>query len=192
MFAVYEHIGNPLASFKRPLFMKRTLVPVLLAAAAFSCADVTPFTINVNYAWSNSFDLNGGGSGRLQGLELAVSQSLLKLPMLGEARVGVSALFGNVLSRGGEDGTLYRIFAYYKTPMAGPSGVYGLGGLSYASATGRNGNFDTQSGLGLDFGFGFPIGTGVPGVPGAAIEVMYHQGAKAATRGFSVGLNVHF
>lgn len=174
--------------------MKRILVPCALLIVAASQADVTPFTINVNYAWSNSFTRLNGTTGRLSGIELGVSQSVVKLPFLGEARLGVSALLGGVLQKGGDaDGTVYRIFAWYKTPMAGPSGVYGLGGLHFASAQARGGAFDSVSGFGMDFGIGIPLKAApVPGGPGAAIELMYHQGAHAQTRGYSVGVNIRF
>lgn len=172
--------------------MKRAFVFGLALPAAFAAAQVSPFNINVNYAWSNSFNLNGGGTGRLSGIEVGVSQSVVKLPFLGEARVGATALFGNLFRGNGVDGSLYRIFAWYKTPMAGPSGVYGLGGFHYATASGRGGTFDTVSGFGVDFGIGIPLSAGVPGVPSPAIEVMYHQGSRAQLRGFSIGVNVRF
>lgn len=174
--------------------MKRLLVPCALLAVCAAQADVTPFTINVNYAWSNSFTRLNGTSGRLSGVEVAVSQSVVKLPFLGEARVGASALLGGFLQKGGDaDGNVYRIFAWYKTPMGEAAGVYGLGGFHWATAQPRGGSFDTVSGFGMDIGFGFPLKTGpVPGAPGAALEFMYHQGAHAQTRGFSVGINIRF
>ncbi len=178
----------------RPVSMKRLLVPCLLLASGVVQADVTPFSISVNYAWSNSFTKLNGSTGRLEGIELGVSQSVVKLPFLGEARVGVSALLGGILRKGADtDGTIYRVFAWYKTPMAGPSGIYGLGGFSYANAQSRGGAFNNVSGFGVDFGVGFPLKTAsVPGVPTPALEVMWHQGSHAQTRGFSVGINIKF
>ena len=174
--------------------MKRFLVPCALLVVSAAQADVTPFTINVNYAVSNSFTKLNGTSGRLAGIEVAVSQSVVKLPFLGEARLGVSALLGGVLQKGGDaDGTIYRLFAWYKTPYAGPSGAYGLGGFHYASAQSRGGAFDNVSGFGMDLGIGIPLKSApVPGGPGIALEVMYHQGAHAQTRGYSIGLNFKF
>lgn len=186
--------GNLKPSPRRPVCMKRLLVPGLLLAAGVAQADVTPFSISVNYAFSNSFRKLNGTSGRLEGIELGVSQSVVKLPFMGEARVGVSALLGGMLRRGSDtDGTVYRVFAWYKTPMAGPSGVYALGGFSYANAQSRGGAFNNVSGFGADFGIGIPLKTApVPGVPMPTLEVMWHQGSHAQTRGISVGINIKF
>lgn len=170
--------------------MKRLLVPILIGISAASIAQVTPFNINVGYGWSNTFDLKTGGSGRLQGIELGASQSIVKLPVLGEARVGGSLLLAGTMGGGGVKGTGYRVYAWYKTPYAGPKGVYGLGGLSYSGANGSD--FDSVSGIGFDFGLGIPLSSSLPGVPSPSLELMYHQGSHAQTRGFSVSVSVKF
>ncbi len=174
--------------------MKRIVLLAGLTVAAVSAhAQVTPFTINVSYGRTNTFDLNGGGSGYIAGAELSVAQSILKLPFIGEARVGASALFGNSIMKGPVDGTVYRLFAWYKTPMAGPNGMYGLGGFSYATAQSRGGAFDNASGIGFDFGIGIPLSMGGVGkISRSALEFVYHQGSKAQTRGIMVGMSFQF
>jgi len=174
--------------------MKRfVLLATLAVAAASAHAQITPFTINVSYGRTNSFDLKGGGSGFISGAELSVAQSILKLPFIGEARVGASALFGSSIFKGPVDGTVYRLFAWYKTPMAGPNGAYGLGGFSWATAQSKGGAFDSVSGFGMDFGIGVPLSMGGVGkVSKTALEFVYHNGSRAQTRGFMIGMSLQF
>lgn len=173
--------------------MKKLLL-VAFAAAGVSAAhaQITPFTVEASYFRGNNFTTNAGTTSHLEGLQLGVSQSLLRLPFVGEARIGVTAMFGNVLSSGGVDGNIYGIHAMYKTPGALTGGLYGLIGVGYWHATGRGGSFDAVGGLGLEAGIGIPFSTQVPGVPSPAIEVRYRQGSHAQTRGFMVGIAVQF
>ena len=179
--------------------MRKLLVLALVTGSAYAAAQKSLPQFEVSYYQSDSITLNGGGSGRLQGLNLGVSQSLVNLPLFGEARVGFTYLLqGGIGGNSSAEGNLWRLYAAYTTPSAGPSGFYGLGGIFYANATARNNSFDSVSGLGFHVGVGIPLspgggggGMGVP-VPKAAIEFKYFYGSKAALRGFSIGAIVRF
>ena len=167
---------------------KRILALVAVAGACgVAQAQVTPLRVEAAYYRSNNF--NGS---YLSGIELGISQSLLSLPIVGEVRLGASAMFGRALGMGGLDGNLYRLHGTYKTPSAGPNGLYGLAGLNWQTAQARNSSFGNESGFGVQFGVGLPLSTGLPGIPSASIEAMYRIGPKAPLRGFSVGVGVRF
>jgi hypothetical protein len=178
--------------------MRNLLVLALLSGAAFSAAQASLPQFEVSYFQSDSINLNGGGSGRLQGINLGVSQSLISLPLFGDARVGFTYMLNGGIGGGGSaDGNIWRLYAAYTSPMAGPNGIYGLGGIFYANATSRNNSFQSESGFGFHVGLGVPISTpgsgmGVPGVPKAALEFKYFYGSKSALRGFSIGAIVRF
>lgn len=167
--------------------MKRILV---LAAVCFSlpaAAQVTPFEIGVGYGQSASFTRDSGGTGRLEGVELTASQSLLRLPFIGDARVGISVLLGGqIIGSGDTEGNVYRLFAQYHTPSFGPQGFYGIVGTHYARAEGRGGSFDRAEAMGIDLGIGMPLGVPAPLLPKAAIEVVNHQNPRSQLRGWSV------
>jgi hypothetical protein len=175
-----------------------TLMKKLLVFGAMSCvmvatasATITPFSFYAGYFRGNSFNNSAGNSVHISGFELGAQQSLVNLPLVGQVDLGASVAFGGSLRDSGSvNGTLYRIYAQYKTPTAGPNSLYGIGGFGYYIATG--GGFDRQSGLGSEIGVGLPIKAPVPGVPGAALEARYRFGSKAATKGFSIGLSVSF
>lgn len=178
--------------------MRNLLVLALLSGAAFSAAQASLPQFEVSYYQSDSITLNGGGSGRLQGINLGVSQSVVSLPLFGDARVGFTYLMNGGIGGGGSaDGNIWRLYAAYTTPNAGPKGIYGLGGIFYANATSRNNSFNSVSGFGFHVGLGIPISTSggnmnVPGIPKIALEFKYFYGSKAALRGFSVGAIVRF
>jgi hypothetical protein len=173
--------------------MKRTLVFATLACAAFSGAQVTPLTIHAGYHRTNTFTAANGNRTHLEGIELGVSQSYVRLPFLGEIRLGASVVFGGALRRGGDaDGNIFAVQASYRTPSAGPNGLYGLTGFGYYSAQARGRSFDNVSGLGVHFGVGLPLSSPVPGVPAPAIELQYRLGPKEQLRGLSLGLALRF
>lgn len=177
--------------------MKKFLVPLILTAvgaAGASAAPITPFSFYGGYFRGNSFSNHAGNSVHFSGFELGAQQSLVSLPLIGQVDLGASVVFGGSLKDSGSvNGNIYRIYANYKTPSAGPSSIYGIGGFGYYWASGSS--FDTQNGFGTELGVGIPIKGPLPkfpGVPGAAIEARYRFGSKAATRGFAVGLTVSF
>jgi len=173
--------------------MKRTLSLTLLASAALSQAQVTPITLHAGYHRTNTFTATNGNRTSLEGIELGVSQSYVKLPFLGEIRLGASVVLGGVLRKGGDaDGNIFAIQASYRTPMAGPNGLYGLGGVGFYSAQSRGNSFSNVSGVGVHFGVGLPLSSPVPGVPAPAIELQYRLGPKEQLRGLSVGLALRF
>lgn len=173
--------------------MKKLLVSLAAIGgfAAFSAASITPFSVYGGYFRSNSFLDDSGHSVHLSGFELGLQQSLVSLPLLGTVDLGASILLGNSLHDSGSvNGNLFRIYAQYKTPTAGPASIYGIGALAFYSATGSG--FSTKSGLGTEIGIGIPLKTPVPGVPSPTIEARYRFGNRAATTGFSVGVSVSF
>ncbi len=177
--------------------MRKLLVLALVTGSAYAAAQKSLPQLEVSYYQSNSIDLNGGGSGTLKGLMFGISQSLVSLPFVGDARVGVNFLVkGGIGGSSSADGNLWRIYAVYNTPAAGPNGIYGLTGFFYGNATARNNSFDSVSGLGFMIGVGLPLGNvggvGVPGIPKIALEAKYSYGSKAALRGFQVGVLVRF
>lgn len=172
--------------------MKLLAVAFGVAIAAFASAQLTPFEFGAAYAQSGSFTKSVGGKGRIEGIELSISQSFLKLPFVGEARLGVSALLGGGLNGGDSDGNVYRIFARYKTPSAGPTGFYGLIGINVARAEGRAGSFTHVNGSGIDLGVGTPLGAMFPGMPSASLEFINHQSSDPQLRGWSLGLTMRF
>lgn len=171
--------------------ISRTILLVGLAAlGAAAQAQLTPFTLEAGYFHSSSFASKSGGSTHLSGLELGASQTVFQVPMAGEIRVGGSILFGGTLG-GGARGTLWRARALYKTPSAGPEGLYGFGGFNFMSAQGDN-SFSSQSGFGVEAGIGLPLKNPVPGVPSPSIELSYRLGPKNQMRGLSAGVSVRF
>ncbi|MEQ1822416.1 MAG: hypothetical protein ABL949_07895 [Fimbriimonadaceae bacterium] len=175
--------------------MRKLAILASCVLVSVSIAQTSKPQIEVGYTRSNTFDLRGGGRGSLEGLEVGLSQPVIKLPLIGEARLGVSMLFGGTMAKSSEKGNVFRFSAMYMTPNAGPSGFYGVGGFFYGSATGSS--FDSVTGFGLVAGIGFPItkgvdSLGVPGVPKLALELKMFQGARAHLRGFSLGLSGRF
>lgn len=175
------------------LTVMRSITALCLAACAgVSLSQTIPFEFGVGYAQSASFEKTSGGRGTLSGPEFTLSQQLLNVPFLGEARIGASAFMGGALASGGDaDGTIYRIFARGKTKSVGDRSFYAIGGAYLAFGSGRGGSFGEVNGLGLDFGFGMPlgIGTNLPGLPQSSLEFIMHQGSRAQTRGWSLGVN---
>ncbi len=176
--------------------MRNLLVLALVTGSAYAAAQKSLPQLEVSYYQSNSINLNGGGTGTLKGLMLGVSQSLVSLPFVGEARVGFNYLVkGGIGGNSGADGNLWRVYAAYNTPAAGPNGIYGLTGFFYGNATARNNSFGSVAGFGFMVGVGLPLGGGtskLPGVPKMALEAKYNYGSQAALRGFQVGLLVRF
>lgn len=173
--------------------MRKILVLALVTGSAYAAAQKSMPQIEVSYYQSNSIDLKAGGSGTMKGVMLGVSQSLVQLPFVGDARLGFNYLLNSGSSA---EGNLWRLYAVYNTPSAGPNGIYGLTGFFYGNATARNNSFDSVSGFGFTIGVGIPLGNvggiGVPGVPKTAIEAKYNYGSKAALRGFQVGVLIRF
>lgn len=168
--------------------MKVIALLACLFVAPFATAQITPFEFGAAYSQSASIDLTAGGTGKLEGVEFSISQAILKLPFLGEARYGVSALFSN----GEADGSLYRLFARYKSPSAGPNGLYGIVGVNWSHADPRSSSFSSKNGIGADVGGGLPMGSLFPGLPSASLEFLYHQSSEDALRGWSLGVTVRF
>jgi len=162
---------------------------VVLAAAA-SAAPITPFTIYGGYFRGNTFTNRAGAGVHLAGPELGIQQSLLSLPLVGQVDVGASALFSGSGFGGGDSGNLYRLYAQYKSPTAGPNSIYGIAGLSFNWAQGSS--FDSQHGIATEFGIGFPIKAPLPGAPGIGLEARYRSGSKSAFRGIGLGVTVSF
>jgi hypothetical protein len=166
--------------------MRSSAILISLAFATSACAQVTSFEFGAGYARSDSFSRDSGGTGRLEGIELSVSKSFLKVPLLGDVRLGVSWL------NGGDDGNMYRIFARYRTPSSGPNSVYGVTGLHYGHAKGKSGSFGKEAGFGSVLGLGFPLGSVIPGTPGLTLEALYLMGPEPQLRGWSVSALVRF
>jgi hypothetical protein len=154
-----------------------------------AAAQLTPFEIQVGYGMSDSFRMNSGDRGRIEGLEVGVSQAFLKLPFVGELRIGISALLGGQLG-GDDDGNVYRLFARYKTPSAGPNGMYGVVGVNFSRAEARRDAFDDFDRAGVDLGVGLPLGSPLPLLPNAALELIHHQSSKAQLRGWTLSVVV--
>ncbi|HEY3781751.1 MAG TPA: hypothetical protein VGL56_11745 [Fimbriimonadaceae bacterium] len=157
---------------------------ILVAAAA---AQVTPFSVSAGYFFGRNFQNNSGNSIHLSGLELAVQDNVISLPIFGSVILGASAVLGGAGS--GVNGELYRGYLDYKTPVVPGNNFYALGGFNYNYATGSN--FNKQSGFGTEFGIGFPIKIGPALGPSLAVEARYRF-AQAASSGLSVGLNLSF
>src|SRR5579859_2247165 len=138
-------------------------------AASACAAPITPFSFYAGYFRGGSFSDNFGNRVHFSGFELGVQQSLISLPIFGALNLGASVVLGG--SAGGVDGNLYRVYADYKTATAPGSSVYGIVGLGYYYASG--GSFGHQSGLGPEFGFGFPLGLRLPAGPSASVEARY-------------------
>lgn len=168
--------------------MKFILALAALCVALPAAAQITPFEIGVGYGQSASFTRDSGGRGKLEGLELTISQSLLRLPFIGDARVGISVLLGGQLIGSGDtEGNVYRLFAQYHTPAFGPGGFYGIFGTHYARAEGRGGSFDRAEAMGIEIGLGIPLGAPAPLLPKLALEVVNHQNSRSQLRGWSIG-----
>jgi hypothetical protein len=176
--------------------MKKLLVLSLLTGSlvgAASAAPITPFSVYAGYYGGSSFHDKNGNSIHLSGGELGIQQSLVSLPLFGQVDLGASAVFGGTFhGSSSANGNLYRIYAQYKTPSGpGPGSPYGIAAFSFYSANGSN--FSGQSGLGTEFGVGIPLKAPIPGSPGFAIEARYRGfGAKAADKGFSIGVSASF
>jgi hypothetical protein len=172
--------------------MRRTIfLSTLLLCGAAAIGQLTPFEFGAGYGRSASFAKNSGGSGALVGPEFSVSQALLALPLSGEVRIGASALFGGSLSSGSDaDGSVYRLFARWKSPSAGPESLYGVVGVYWGTAQSKGNSFDNVHGTGLDLGVGMPAGQILPGLPKTSFELIFHQGSEPQLRGWSVGVVV--
>lgn len=159
---------------------------VLAVLAGVASAQVTPFEIGVGYGQSGTFDKDSGGRGKLEGPELSISQAYLKLPFVGEAKVGASMLFGGQLKHGSDaDGSVFRLFARYNTPAVG-NGIYGIGGFWWGRAKGRGGSFGTLNRSGIDLGVGLPLNNPVGKVVKSSLELVNHQSARAQFRGWTL------
>lgn len=171
---------------------KLLFVGAMTAAFGTASAGITPFSLYAGYFRSNSFDTSSGRK-YLDGPELGISQSLVKLPLLGQVDLGASVLFGGGFGHGSSaKGNLYRIHADYKSPSAGPNGFYFIGGLGAYWAQSSSGSFSNKSGIGTEFGIGLPFKTPIPGAPGFGIEARYRMGPSAVLRGFSIGATLSF
>jgi len=171
--------------------MKRIALLALFAVPAVSSAQITPFEIGVGYGQSGRFTRDSGGRGRMVGPEVSVSQNVVSLPVAGNIRIGASAFFGGGLEHGSDtDGTVYRVFAHYKSPNLGPSGIYILVGGHYAIGKGRGGSFDEEKRAGADFGVGMGLGPGGLPLPKTSIELIAHQNTKAQLEGWSLMLKL--
>jgi hypothetical protein len=162
---------------------------VLAAGAAVAPAQLTPFTVEAGWHWTRSVNLNDGRSTSLSGFEVGASQSLLRLPLVGEARIGGSMFFGR---GGGATANVLRIFAMYESPSAGPQGIYGKFGFGYYTVTASSGNFEAGGGLGTEIGIGIPLSARVPGLPSPSIELTYRFGPRAVHSGLTLAAAVQF
>lgn len=170
--------------------MKLAACLAFASLGAVGMAQLTPFEIGVGYGQTGRFDLDSGGRGRLEGPVLSLSQSFLKLPFVGEARIGASMLFGGQLESGGDtDGTLLRVFGRYNTPSVG-TGFYGLIGVYWARAEGRGGSFGETNRSGVDLGVGMPLGNPTGGIAKTTLELVNHQSGSSQFRGWSLMLLV--
>lgn len=171
--------------------MKRISCLFAIAVAGSASSQVMPVEFGVGYAKSESFARADAGRGTLSGPEFTIQQRMLAVPLLGEATVGASILFGGALAQGNDaDGTVYRLFARGRSQAAGPEGLYILGGPFFAFGSGRGGSFGSISGVGFDLGVGFPLAikTGLPGMPSSSLEIINHSGPRAELRGWSIGI----
>jgi hypothetical protein len=164
--------------------MKAIALLATLALAGAALCQLTPFELGAGYGQTNSYTRSTGGQAKIAGMEFSVSQAILRLPFVGEARIGLSGLFDN------DEGNVFRLFGHYRSPSAGPNGLYGVIGVFYARAESKGNSFNDFNGSGLEYGAGLPLGSFFPGLPSVAIEWVNHQSSRAQLRGWSLELKI--
>jgi hypothetical protein len=138
--------------------MKLPLTLAVLAVGAVCANAQLPSGIGVRggYFYGDRFDtLPPGSRGRLEGFEVGLDLSLLKLPLV-EIRLSPTATFGGTTRSGGDtDGNIFR--AVLNAKFNAPSQPWYVAvGSGFAFTDNRGGNqFDTTSGAVGQFTLGY-------------------------------------
>jgi hypothetical protein len=98
---------------------------------------------------------------------------------------------GGQLSRGSDlDGNVFRILLSARAHIPG-SQMSAFGGIGWATAQARGGQFASVNGEVLQLGVSFPLGMKTP-VLSPSLEVAGTFASKSALGGFSISLGFHF
>jgi hypothetical protein len=172
--------------------MNHKLIPIVAfaALAGAASAQVTGFRIRAGYGWSGSIPNTTTGSTHLVGPELGFDFPVMHLPLV-EVNFTVDWLLGGQLSHGGDlDGNLYRLLLSARASIPS-SKVSVFGGIGWATAQARAGEFGSFNGEVMQLGVGFPLGMNTP-LLAPSLEVAATMASKSGLSGFSVSLAVHF
>ena len=167
--------------------MTAKLIPIaaLVALAVTANAQVTGFRIRAGYGWSGSIN-----SRHLQGPEVGLDFPVQKLPLV-EIDFTADWLMGGQLVHGGDlDGNVYRFLLSARAQIPGAK-VSVFGGLGWATAQSRGGQFASINGEVMQLGVGFPLGMKTP-LLAPSLEVAGTFASKSGLSGFNVSLAVHF
>lgn len=167
--------------------MTTRIVPIaaLAALAAVSCAQVTGIRVRAGYGWSGAIN-----SRHLTGPELGFDLPVQKLPLV-EIDFTGDWLMGGQLAHGGDlDGNVYRFMLSARAQVPGAK-VSVFGGLGWATAQSRGGQFAAENGEVLQLGVGFPLGAKTPLIA-PSLEVAGTFASKSGLSGFNISVAVHF
>lgn len=167
------------------------ILPMILfgALAAAAGAQVTGFRVRAGYGWSGAID-TGAGSRHLAGPEFGVDVPLTHLPLV-EVNLTGDVLLGGQLSRGSDlDGNVYRVLLGARAQVP-TSKIAIFGGVGWATAQARSGEFGSITGSVAQLGVSIPLGIKAPLIS-PSLELAGTMASKSGLGGFSVSLAVRF
>jgi hypothetical protein len=171
--------------------MKSKLVTTIVIAsiAAASSAQVTGFRVRAGWGWSGAIDTTSG-SRHMNGPEFGVDFPLTHLPLV-EVNLTGDVLLGGQLSHGGDlDGNVYRFLLSARAQIpASKIGVFG--GVGWATAQARGGEFGSINGEVFQLGVSFPLGVNAPLIT-PSLELAGTMASKSGLSGFSLSIAVRF
>ncbi|MBN9503131.1 MAG: hypothetical protein BGO01_11655 [Armatimonadetes bacterium 55-13] len=164
---------------------------VLAGAVVASASDVLGVRLRVGYHFTQNFELKNGGSGHLEGPEVAGDFPLSKLPGI-QLYATPSICFGGKLSHGGDiDGSIYRFMISAKQTIT-RDGFYGIvaAGAAHSESRGLN-EFKDANAFVSSVTFGVPLSFKILGVT-PSFEGTYYISGKDQFRGFTFGISASF
>jgi hypothetical protein len=172
--------------------MNSKLIPILalttLAVAAN--AQISGIHVRAGYGWSGSIMDVNNNSRHLVGPEFGIDFPVTHLPLVDICLTG-NVLLGGQVSRGSDlDGTVYRLLLSARASIpASKIGVFG--GIGWATAQARSGEFGSFNGQVMQLGVAFPLGLKLP-ILSPTLEIAGTVASKAGLGGYSVSLGLRF
>jgi hypothetical protein len=162
----------------------------LATVAAAANAQLTGFRVRAGYGWSGSITNVNNNSRRLVGPEFGIDFPLTHLPLIDVSLTG-DVLLGGQLSHGSDlDGNLYRFLLSARASIPA-SRIAVFGGIGWATAQARSGEFGSINGQVMQLGVALPLGLKVP-LLSPSLEIAGTIASKSGLSGYSVSLGIKF